>query len=539
MKEGGGDARVDFYQILAGSYPVAVNDPASTIKVFDSATTGEYDWESNYWNVPASKKIANHGQGGTPGWNATLGKAPAGVTMSATLGVGVTEIVVHNNFAGWPGDPAVLGTDTPNEINYADTGETGGNFGGERSVSNFNNAALNPAGGNEQFSIGASCYLDIPAAGTYAFGLNGDDGMQLWIGGEIVVTFPYDTGPQDFSPGFVHFAAAGLYEARVISWENGGGYSMEMFQYLPDGSRALINSDQATVKAYRTLADNTVAAYDPVHLPVSAKAAPIDRGGEAGARMQLVDGDFAYPRSGNGDGGVGHEKLHLIPNAVELLDSVLGVKPSLSQFGKLTSNTITPEINFNWGDDGHDDFVVRFTGYLALTKGGHIFSVNSDDGFELRMNGNVVGRSQHLKGGSERPFAVIVDEDGLYQFTLDFMERGGGAQVILSEYVLTAGAYVPVNTGDAAKIYVEVNPCPIPFADADRDNDVDEADFAQFQTCFSGAIEVTTSVCKCFDATGLTPGVSDKRVDASDYTYFLNCWTGPAVPWVTSVNCPK
>ena len=232
--------------------------------------------------------------------------------MSATLGFGIVEVVVHNSFAGWPGDPAVLGTDTPNEINYVDTGEGGGNFGNDRSVSNFNNAAMNPAGGNDQFGIAASCYLDIPAAGTYAFGLNGDDGMQVVDRWRDRHHFPVRHRPQDFSPGFVHFAAPGLYEARVISWENGGGYSMECFQYMPDGSRALINSDQATVKAYRTLASAAAAAYDPTYLPLSAKAAPIDRGGDSGARAQLVNGDFAFPRTGNGDGGVGHEKLHLI-----------------------------------------------------------------------------------------------------------------------------------------------------------------------------------------------------------------------------------
>jgi len=558
-----GDARIDFYQYAPDAYPVSVNDPASTLKVFDSATTGEYDWPGTYWNISASRKVAEVGQGGTPGWNATLAKAPVGIDLDANIGL--TEVILHNNFAGWPGDPAVLGYDTPDAVNYTDigfvdpdpnqTGEEGegwftrnaGDFQApdwpDRSVLVFDptSAFLNPAGENEQFTIGAVGYIEFSAAGNYQFNMNGDDGMQVWIGGEIVSIFPYNTGPQDFSPGFVHISAPGIYEIRVISFERGGGYSMEFFQFLPDNTRALVNSPQATVKVYRTLADATVAAYDPVFLPASASAAAIDRGGESGARIQMVNGDFAAPRTGNGDGGMGHDKLYLIPQATEMLDAALGVTPSLRQFGIQVADTVRPTIAFGStgefpGPPNEDDFVMRATGYLALKKGGHILNVASDDGFEMRMNGNVVGRSQHLKGTNDKPFAVIAEEDGLYPFTLDYLERGGGNACTLYEFVLSAGAYVVVNTGDAMKMYANVNPCPIPFADADVDGDVDQEDFGKFQSCFTlftgGPLSGT---CRCFDRDN--NGAGNGSVDAIDYTAFMDCFSGPRVLWVPGGNC--
>ena len=202
----------------------------------------------------------------------------------------------------------------------------------------------------------------------------------------------------------------------------------------------------------------------------------------------------------------------------------------------MLSDSVVPTIDFNWGDDGHDDFAMRATGYLALTKGGHIMSVNSDDGFELRMNGNVIGRSQHLKGGSERPFAVFAPEDGLYAFTLDYFERGGGAGCTLKEYSLTAGGFVVVNSEGAMKMYANVNPCPIPFADADRDNDVDQMDFAAFQLCFTGtptgSPPVIPPACSCFNPN------RDQYIDALDFAAFQNCYTGPSIPWAATADCP-
>jgi hypothetical protein len=562
-----GDARIDFYQYVAGSYNVAVNDPASTLKVFDSATTGDYDWLGTYWNISAGRKVAEVGQGGTPGWNATLAKAPAGLLIDANLGL--TEVLLHNSYAGWSGALASLGTDTADAINYTDigfvdpdpntTGEPGegwftrnnGNFRApdwpDRGIMSFvpvipdDPNFLNAAGENDDFAIGAVGYIEFPAPGSYQFSTNGDDGMQVWIGGQIVSIFPYNTGTQDFSPAFVHVSAAGLYEIRVISWDRCCDYSMEFFQFLPDGTRALVNSPQATVKVYRTLADATVAAYDPVFLPASASAAAIDRGGESGARAQVVNGNFAAPRTGNGDGGMGHDKLYLIPQATEMLDAALGVAPSLRQYGTLVGDAIRPTIAFGGtgdfpGPPNEDDFVMRATGYLALKKGGHILNVSSDDGFEMRMNGNVVGRSQHLKGTNDKPFAVVVAEDGLYPFTLDYLERGGGNACTLYEYVIAAGAYVVVNTGDAAKMYANVNPCPIPFADADVDGDVDQDDFGKFQACFTmftgGPLSGT---CRCFDRDN--SGAGNGTVDAIDYTAFMDCFSGPRVLWAPGGNC--
>lgn len=68
--------------------------------------------------------------------------------------------------------------------------------------------------------------------------------------------------------------------------------------------------------------------------------------------------------------------------------------------------------------------------------------------------------------------------------------------------------------------------CSIPFADADRDGDVDQMDFGLFQACFTGESTVLPpgQGCSCFDRGGIAGAV-----DRSDFDEFMNCFSGPAI----------
>jgi hypothetical protein len=71
-------------------------------------------------------------------------------------------------------------------------------------------------------------------------------------------------------------------------------------------------------------------------------------------------------------------------------------------------------------------------------------------------------------------------------------------------------------------------------ADVDGDGDVDQADFAVFQSCYSpgGPIPASPTYCICFDTDG------QNGIDQSDLSSFEACATGPGVPWVSSADCP-
>ena len=64
-----------------------------------------------------------------------------------------------------------------------------------------------------------------------------------------------------------------------------------------------------------------------------------------------------------------------------------------------------------------------------------------------------------------------------------------------------------------------------PFAaDVDRDDDVDQADFAAFQACFTGSTAgLLTEACYCFDRD------EDGDIDSTDAAAFEACASGPGV----------
>lgn len=74
--------------------------------------------------------------------------------------------------------------------------------------------------------------------------------------------------------------------------------------------------------------------------------------------------------------------------------------------------------------------------------------------------------------------------------------------------------------------------CPYPFADADRDSDVDAADFASFQNCVHILPDVALpAACRCFDRN------HDGLVNAPDFEAFARCGTGPEIPWTPTPDC--
>jgi hypothetical protein len=75
--------------------------------------------------------------------------------------------------------------------------------------------------------------------------------------------------------------------------------------------------------------------------------------------------------------------------------------------------------------------------------------------------------------------------------------------------------------------------CVIPFPDADQDSDVDMADFAVFQRCYSPTVEVTED-CRCFDRDG------SGNIDDVDFQAFAACAGGAGVafdPANPPANC--
>lgn len=88
------------------------------------------------------------------------------------------------------------------------------------------------------------------------------------------------------------------------------------------------------------------------------------------------------------------------------------------------------------------------------------------------------------------------------------------------------GAFGPAEEFACLGRSLVLDDCPMPFADADEDGDVDMDDFAALQRCINNGAGLSgASNCNCFDRG------HDGDVDAFDLLQFATCATGPAIPW--------
>jgi hypothetical protein len=80
----------------------------------------------------------------------------------------------------------------------------------------------------------------------------------------------------------------------------------------------------------------------------------------------------------------------------------------------------------------------------------------------------------------------------------------------------------------------DICPCPTIKTDADWDGDVDQADFAIFQACYTGPDGGgnLSSACKCLD---LAPAGGDDTIDQDDYAAFEECASGSGI--ATKTGC--
>ncbi len=138
-------------------------------------------------------------------------------------------------------------------------------------------------------------------------------------------------------------------------------------------------------------------------------------------------------------------------------------------------------------------------------------------------------------------YAKLVSSYQAYNgFQIGVQEKLAGHEVLYDWVTFTnAGAFGP-GEEDAyigrslIPTSTRCQPCnDVLGADADKDGDVDQDDFAQFQACYSGDSNYPTEPgnCNCFDADG------GGKIDAADFEAFTACATGPGIP-VTLATAP-
>lgn len=100
----------------------------------------------------------------------------------------------------------------------------------------------NPPGPGVQtddFMVAWTGFLQITGAGIYLFNARSDDGVRLWIDGNLVVNDWVDQPPSDNFSGPVNLAA-GYHTIRLEFYENGGGEECRLFYNGPDSGGSFV-----------------------------------------------------------------------------------------------------------------------------------------------------------------------------------------------------------------------------------------------------------------------------------------------------------
>lgn len=126
------------------------------------------------------------------------------------------------------------------------------------------------------------------------------------------------------------------------------------------------------------------------------------------------------------------DEAEAVLNGVNAIDHLTGIYPVINFVGSGSDDARFDDgVSTLHGGD-QSNYALRATGILIIpTSGPWTFHVNSDDGFRLRLNGQVISEYADPRAPSDT-FATVNLEAGQYALELTFFEAGGGDEVELS-----------------------------------------------------------------------------------------------------------
>ncbi len=249
----------------------------------------------------------------------------------------------------------------------------------------------------------ALAWLQLPA-GDHTLIVNSDDGFRLSIGGlnprdafaTVVGEFDDGRGAADTVIN-IRVEEEGLYPMRLLWEEGGGGASLEFVQQLPNGTRVAVNSDEATIKAWRSVS-GAPGAY-------ARKVTP-----RAGATGVPYDASIEVELSGS---AVQADSITLSLDGTEVDADVqrngdvtiVSYQPE-NRFDRLSRHTVTLQFNDGGAERSVSwDFTV--TDYALLTADMSVTPDESRPGFIWRIHQNSAFQ-QNDKTRPERQLAGLL-----------------------------------------------------------------------------------------------------------------------------------
>jgi PA14 domain-containing protein/K319-like protein len=331
---------------------------------------------------------------------------------------------------------------------------------------NFDWASSAPVTGVtvDNFSVRWTGQLQAPVSGNYNFTTSADDGVRLWVGGQLLIDNWVDQAVTLKTSAAVALVAGARYDLRMEYYEHGGLASARLLWAYPGQTQVVIPRTQLYAPANRAPVANA-GADQTIALPATAAltGTATDDGlpsppGQLSITWSRVSGPGTVtfsPGTLNSTAtfsatGTYALRLTVSDSVFTSTDDLTIVVTTASvsgltgqyfndpgngtHFATLILTRGDPTVNFTWAGSpasgvGADNFSVRWTGRVeAPVTGSYRFSTVSDDGIRLWVNGQLVINNWTDHAPTTNTSAAISLAAGVrYTITLEHYEKAGGA----------------------------------------------------------------------------------------------------------------
>jgi len=376
---------------------------------------------------------------------------------------------------------------------------------------NWGTAAPDPAVQTDNFSVRWSGQVMAPVTGSFVFTTTTDDGVRLWVNGQLLVDNWVDQGATAKS-GTIALTAGTKYDIRMDYYEHGTPASAKLTWAYPGQADQVVpqwalypappvNQPPAvnagpdrniTLPAAASLAG---AVQDdglptPVNLTITWSKIS-GREDSDGGTVTFANPHAAATTATFGASGVYVLRLTASDGAVTVSDDVtVTVQPPAvigngtglwgqyyndpnngTHFVTSALRRVDPTVNFTWAGNAPasgvtaDNFSVRWSGQVqAPQSGDYIFTTIADDGVRLYVNGNLVIDNWVDQSATTKNSAPITLVGGTkYDIRMEYYEHGGDAVArLLWSYpgqsqiaIQTSQLYLPANTAPVVNAGVD------------------------------------------------------------------------------------
>jgi hypothetical protein len=332
---------------------------------------------------------------------------------------------------------------------------------------NFDWASAAPVTGVsiDNYSVRWTGQVQAPVSGSYNFTTSADDGVRLWVGGQLLIDNWVDQAVTTRTSAAVVLVAGSLYAVRMEYYEHTGLATAKLLWAYPGQAQVVIARTQLYAPANRAPVANA-GADQTIALPATASltGTATDDGlpsppGLLSIAWSRVSGPgtvtFSSPSTLNSTASFSAAGSYALRLAVSdsvftsTDDATIVVTPASlngltgqyfndpgngTHFGTLILTRGDPTVNFTWAGSpaagvGADNFSARWTGRVeAPVTGSFRFSTVSDDGTRLWVNGQLVINNWTDHAATTNTSAAIALTAGVrYTITLEFYEKAGSA----------------------------------------------------------------------------------------------------------------